>query len=211
MPGVPDYWHTGMRHLHERDEVLSGFMQRYKIPSLTLKKDSFTTLARAIAGQQISVKAADAVWQRVVLAVGGKPVKIGPSAVLSLRPAKLRAAGLSERKVEYIRHLAERFVRREVSAARLARLADHEVKRELTGLRGIGPWTADMYLIFNLWRPNVLPLGDVGLMRAIEQNYCRGRNASQRKLRELQQRWQPYSTIAVWYLWRSLDPYPVEY
>ena len=129
MPGVPDYWHTGMRHLHERDEVLSGFMQRYKIPSLTLKKDSFTTLARAIAGQQISVKAADAVWQRVVLAVGGKPVKISPSAVLSLRPAKLRAAGLSERKVEYIRHLAERFVRREVSAARLARLADHEVKR----------------------------------------------------------------------------------
>jgi DNA-3-methyladenine glycosylase II len=176
-----------------------------------MKKDSFTTLARAIAGQQISVKAADAVWQRVVLAVGGKPAKISPDAVLELQPAVLRLCGLSERKVQYIRHLAERFVCGDISGARLARLADDEVRRELTELKGIGPWTADMYLIFNLWRPNVLPLGDVGLIRAIEQNYCRGRNVSQRKLRELQQLWQPYATVAVWYLWRSLDPYPVEY
>jgi len=211
MARVPDYWHDGMRHLHARDEILSRFMQQYAVPRLTLRKDSFTTLARAIAGQQISVKAADAVWQRVVISLGGKPAKIHPDAVLAVQPAVLRACGLSDRKVEYIRHLAERFLRRELSAARLARLADHEVRRELVSLRGIGPWTADMYLIFNLWRPNVLPLSDVGLIRAIEQNYCRGRTASQRKLRELERRWQPYSTVAVWYLWRSLDPYPVEY
>ncbi len=211
MSSVPDYWHDAMRHLRERDEVLSGYINRFSVPRLTLKKDSFTTLARAIAGQQISVKAADAVWQRVVLAAGGKPAKISPQSVLNVSPGDLRAAGLSERKVEYIRHLAERFVRREISAARLSRLSDHEVKRALTSLKGIGPWTADMYLIFNLWRPNVLPLGDVGLIRAIERNYCRGRTASQRRLRELKERWQPYSTVAVWYLWRSLDPYPVEY
>lgn len=211
MAEVPDYWLAGMRHLHERDAVLAGFMQQYSVPRLKLKKHAFTTLARAIAGQQISVEAADAVWRRVYAAAGGRRATIRPAPVLQLSQNALRSCGLSERKAEYIRHLAERFARREISASRLARLADHDVKRQLTGLRGIGPWTADMYLIFHLWRPDVLPLGDIGLIRAIERNYCAGRRASGRRLSELRRRWQPYSTVAVWYLWRSLDPYPVEY
>lgn len=176
-----------------------------------LKKDAFTTLARAIAGQQISVKAADSVWQRFVACTGGKTSRISPAAVLALPEVDLRRCGLSERKVEYIRHLAQKFAAREISAAKLAKLEDHAVRAELIRLKGIGPWTADMYLIFNLWRPNVLPLGDLGLIRAIEANYCAGRRVSERRLRMLAERWNPYATVAVWYLWRSLDPYPVEY
>lgn len=211
MYGVPDYWHEAMQHLQTRDRVLAGYIERYRVPRLTLKKDAFTTLARAIAGQQISVKAADSVWQRVVACTGGRVNKISPSVVLALPEADLRRCGLSERKVEYLRHLAQQFATRKLNAARLAKLEDHAVRSELIRLKGIGPWTADMYLIFNLWRPNVLPVGDVGLIRAIEANYCAGKRVSQRRLRTLAELWNPYATVAVWYLWRSLDPYPVEY
>lgn len=210
---VPHYWHEGTQHLQRRDAVIAGFITEFATPELGLKKDAFTTLARAIAGQQISVKAADAVWRRVVTAAGGnkRTGKILPLRVLALEVDALRQCGLSERKVRYVRNLALQFSGRAISGRRLEGLDDHAVRNRLVQLDGIGPWTADMYLIFSLWRPNILPLGDLGLIRAIEANYCRGRKATPRKLRELQALWSPYATVAVWYLWRSLDPYPVEY
>lgn len=207
---VPDYWHEAKRHL-SRDPVLAAIITRYPEIKLRLKKDAFTTLARAIAGQQISVKAADSIWARVVTAAEGKSTKIDPKRVAALNPAHLKACGLSERKALYIQNLAAHFNEKKISAARLAKLSDADAKTALVALHGIGPWTAEMYLMFNLWRPDILPLGDVGLIRAIQINYFKGRKVSLKSIRRVAAPWSPYSTVAVWYLWRSLDPYPVEY
>jgi len=210
-PQIPHYWEEGKAHLSRRDPILGEIILQHPEVKLRLKKDAFTTLARAIAGQQISVKAADTIWARLVAAIGGSTLKIRPENLLALAIEKLRACGLSERKVEYMQGLAAAFVEKKIVAQRLARLADYEVKNTLVSLKGIGPWTADMYLMFNLWRPDVLPLGDVGLIRAIELHYQKGRKVSAPKLRTITAPWAPFSTVAVWYLWRSLDPVPVEY
>jgi DNA-3-methyladenine glycosylase II len=207
---VPHYWHDAKKHL-SRDPILKPIIARYPEVTLRLKKDSFTTLARAIAGQQISVKAADSIWARVVTAAQGKSAKIDPRRIVALKIAELRSCGLSERKALYLQNLAEHFIGKKITAAKLARLEDAEAKAALVELHGIGPWTAEMYLMFNLWRPDVLPLGDVGLIRAIQLNYFRGRKVSLKSIRKVAAPWSPYSTVAVWYLWRSLDPYPVEY
>lgn len=207
---VPAYWRDAKKHL-SRDKVLGAIIRNYPEVRLTLKKDSFTTLARAIAGQQISVKAADSIWARVVIAAKGKSAKIDPRRILALQVTDLRACGLSERKAIYLRNLAGHFDAKKISATKLARLTDVDAKAALVELHGIGPWTAEMYLMFNLWRPDVLPLGDVGLIRAIRLHYFKGRKVSLKSIRRVAAPWSPYSTVAVWYLWRSLDPYPVEY
>lgn len=211
MPQLPHYWDEAKTHLSRNDRVLGGIIDAHPRVKLRLKKDAFTTLARAIAGQQISVKAADTIWSRVVSAAEGNIQKLQPQKILALKIAKLRGCGLSERKTEYIRNLAARFQQKEISGPKLARLSDHEVKQSLVSLHGIGPWTADMYLMFNLWRPNVLPLGDVGLIRAVELHYFKGKKTPIEKIRRAAVPWAPYSTVATWYLWRSLDPIPVEY
>ncbi|MBL8033185.1 MAG: DNA-3-methyladenine glycosylase 2 family protein [Leptospiraceae bacterium] len=211
MADLPHYWGEAVQHLSRRDKVLAKIIAAYPEVKLRLKKDAFTTLARAIAGQQISVKAADTIWGRLVTAADGHTAKIRPQKIIATPVKKLRACGLSERKAEYIRDLAAHFAEKKISAAKLSRLADHEVKAELVALRGIGPWTADMYLMFNLWRPDVLPLGDVGLIRAVELNYFKGKKMPLKKIRAAAEPWSPFSTVATWYLWRSLDPIPVEY
>lgn len=210
MADLPHYWADAKKHLG-RDAILAPIIARYPEVKLRLKKDAFTTLARAIAGQQISVKAADAIWARIVTTAKGKATKIHPTRIAALKPAELKGCGLSERKALYILNLAAHFNEKKISAPRLARLNDAEAKAALVALHGIGPWTAEMYLMFNLWRPDVLPLGDVGLIRAIQINYFKGRKVSLRSIRRVAAPWSPYSTVAVWYLWRSLDPYPVEY
>jgi len=211
MPQLPHYWEEAKGHLGRNDRVLQSIMDAHPEVKLRLKKDSFTTLARAIAGQQISVKAAETIWSRVVAAAEGSMQKLNPQKILALKVTRLRACGLSERKAEYIRNLAARFAQKEISAAKLARLSDSGVKESLVALHGIGPWTADMYLMFNLWRPDVLPLGDVGLIRAVELNYFQGKKTPLEKIRKTAAPWSPFSTVATWYLWRSLDPIPVEY
>lgn len=211
MPTKPHYWDDAVKHLIERDKVLRALITRFPEVKLRLKKDAFTTLARAIAGQQISVKAADTIWSRVVAAADGNTVKLVPEKITALRISKLRACGLSERKVTYIQNLAERFASKELSGQKLSKLNDDEVRATLVSLHGIGPWTADMYMMFNLWRPDVLPLGDVGLIRAIELHYFKGNKMPIAKIRKAAEPWSPFSTVATWYLWRSLDPIPVEY
>lgn len=211
MPQLPNYWNEAKIHLSREDRVMGGIIEAYPEVNLRLKKDSFTTLARAIAGQQISVKAADTIWSRVVTAAEGSTRKLNPEKILSLKISVLRVCGLSERKAEYIRNLAERFVQKEISGTKLAKLPDTGVKESLVSLHGIGPWTADMYLMFNLWRPDVLPLGDVGLIRAVELHYFKGKKTPLEKIRKVAKPWAPFSTVATWYLWRSLDPIPVEY
>lgn len=211
MAAKPHYWENATAHLSRRDKILKTIIENYPDVKLRLKKDSYTTLARAIVGQQISVKAADSIWSRVVAVAGGRMTKIDPQKILALQAKALRACGLSERKVLYVQNLAERFVAGELNGRHLSRMQDADLKKRLVALHGIGPWTADMYMMFNLWRPDILPLGDVGLIRAIELHYFSGKKVPLEKIRAAAEPWSPYATVATWYLWRSLDPIPVEY
>ena len=211
----PPFWARAKRRLSLADPVLAAIIRRHPRIALTPRGDAFHTLARSIVGQQISVKAADSVWLRVRGACGGQ---VAPSSVLRRRAATLRACGLSERKVEYLRDLAAHFTGGRIDEAGLARLEDGQVIERLTGIRGIGRWTAEMFLIFNLQRPDVLPLDDLGLVKAIGRHYLPGhapasllKGQGRQRVVELARCWVPYRSVATWYLWRSLDPVPVEY
>lgn len=211
MPSKPHYWDEATAHLQRSDKTLKGIIAKYPEVKLRLKKDSFTTLARAIVGQQISVKAADSIWAKFVTAAEGSMTKLNPAKIIALETKALRACGLSQRKVIYLQNLAERYESGHLNGQKLAHMQDAEVKKTLVALHGIGPWTADMYMMFNLWRPDILPLGDVGLIRAIELHYFKGKKVPLEKIRKAAEPWSPYATVATWYLWRSLDPIPVEY
>ncbi|HKU48247.1 MAG TPA: DNA-3-methyladenine glycosylase [Burkholderiales bacterium] len=163
------------------------------------------TLARAICGQQISVKAAQSVWNRICICLDQK---ITPEAVIAQDRKKLRACGLSDRKTEYIADLAQHFADGRIHARDWPRMSDEEIIAELTDVRGIGRWTAEMFLMFNLLRPDVFPLDDLGLQKAIRLSY---RKKSLKSMKRLGESWRPWRSVATWYLWRSLDPVPVEY
>ena len=210
----PHYWPRARRALMAADPVLARIIRRHPRVALASRGDPFSTLARSIVGQQISVKAADAVWTRLSAACP----QMTPGAVLRRRASTLRGCGLSERKVEYVRDLAAHFADGRVDPDSFAAMDDEAIIERLTGIRGIGRWTAEMFLIFNLLRPNVLPLDDLGLLKAVSLHYLDGvltRDLLARKgreqVRELAAAWQPWASVATWYLWRSLDPVPVEY
>ena len=203
----PEYWERAKRALRRTDPVMGEIIGRYPRVHMVARGDAFLTLARAIAGQQISVKAAQSVWNRVLALV----VDMTPERVLEQQRPSLRACGLSDRKVEYIADLARHFADGTVHVARWPQMGDEEVIAELVQVRGIGRWTAEMFLMFNLLRPNVLPLDDLGVQKAMRLSYFRGRTVSVARMRKLGETWQPYRSVATWYLWRSLDPLPVEY
>ena len=204
----PEYWDDALAQLVKRDRILKKIIPRFPDIWLTTRGNPFITLARSICGQQISVKAAESVWQRVLLECGKRPT---PASVQKAGLERLRAAGLSGRKAEYILDLSLHFSNKRVQPAKWTRMPDEEIIEELTAIRGIGRWTAEMFLIFNLQRPDVLPLDDVGLLNAISLHYFSGEPVSRFEAREVAQGWQPFRTVATWYLWRSLDPVPVEY
>ena len=204
---APSYWPSAKRALANRDPVLGRIIRDHPRIALEPRGEPFFTLARSIVGQQISVKAAASIWARVV-AVAPRML---PGQVVGAGRAKLVACGLSRRKAEYLAGLARHFVRGSLHVAAWAEMEDEAVIAELVQVRGIGRWTAEMFLIFCLLRPNVLPLDDLGLQRAICANYFRGRSVSLRTMRKLASVWDPWRSVATWYLWRSLDPIPVEY
>ena len=207
----PDYWTRARRALASADPTMAGIIAAHPRVALVSRGDAFTTLARSIVGQQISVKAAEAVWRRFC----GACTEVTPRAVLRRRATTLRACGLSDRKVEYIRDLCAHFTSGRVDPSRFAALDDETIIAELTDIRGIGRWTAEMFLIFNLLRPNVLPLDDLGLLKAVSINYLDGEPVVGRdgraRVEALAGAWAPWRSVATWYLWRSLDPVPVEY
>ncbi len=203
----PNYWDQATRALSRRDVVLRSLIRRYPGIHLRRRSDPFTTLARAIVGQQISVKAADSVWARVSAAVP----RFTPRLIARCEVGTLRACGLSAKKVEYLRDLAEHFASRRLTPRLWAEQDDEAVIAELTAVKGIGRWTAEMFLIFHELRPDILPLADLGLRRAVSLAYNDGEDLSPAAIRELAVRWQPWRSVATWYLWRSLDPVPVEY
>jgi DNA-3-methyladenine glycosylase II len=203
----PDYWDQAKAELMKRDRIMKKLIPKFGDLQLVGRGDPFVTLARSIVGQQISVKAAQTVWERLVLVCP----KMTPAYMLRVGEEKIAACGLSKRKTEYILDLALNFKEKRVHATDWASMEDEEVIAELTHIRGIGRWTAEMFLIFNLLRPNVLPLDDLGLLRGISVNYFSGEPVSRSDLREVAANWEPWRTVATWYLWRSLDPVPVEY
>ena len=202
---APDYWDEACRHLVKKDRVLKRLIPQHRDTCLQARGDAFSTLARSIVGQQISVKAAQAVWNRFE----ALPKKVTPANVLKLKVDDMRAAGLSARKVEYLVDLSIHFDAGTVHVKDWAAMDDEAIIAELVAIRGIGRWTAEMFLIFYLTRPNVLPLDDVGLINGISQNYFSGEAVSRSDAREVAAAWAPYCSVATWYIWRSLDPLPV--
>ena len=204
---IPDYWEQAKIELMKRDRILNKLIPQFGDLYLIGRGEPFKTLARSIIGQKISVKAAETIWQRLLLACP----KCTPVQILLAGQEGLHACGLPKRKTEYIIDLAEHFKARRVYADRWAEMADEDVISDLLQIRGIGRWTAEMFLIFNLVRPNILPLDDLGLLRGISTNYFSGEPVSRSDVREVAANWEPWRTVATWYLWRSLDPVPVEY
>jgi DNA-3-methyladenine glycosylase II len=207
MPVTPYFWEEACKHLIKKDRVMKRLIPQFADTSLQTRGDAFVTLARSIVGQQISVKAAQTVWDRFALL----PKKITPGNVLKLKVDDMRAAGLSARKVEYLVDLALHFDNGALHIKTWETMEDEDIITELVAIRGIGRWTAEMFLIFHLMRPNVLPLDDVGLINGISRNYFSGEVVSRSDAREVAAAWAPYCSVATWYIWRSLDPVPVEY
>jgi len=204
---APAYWADACKHLMKKDRVMKRLIPRFGAACLQSRGDAFVTLARSVVGQQISVKAAQTIWDRFALL----STQITPAQVLRLKIDDMRAAGLSARKVEYLVDLALHFDGGVVHVDAWSDMDDEAIIAELVAIRGIGRWTAEMFLIFHLMRPNVLPLDDVGLINGISQCYFSGDVVSRSDAREVAQAWAPYRTVATWYIWRSLDPLPVSY
>jgi len=208
---MPDYWDDACRHLGKRDRVMRKLIPKFGEARLQSRGDAFTTLARSIVGQQISVKAAQSVWEKFVGAIGTPSTRVSPRAVLEADTATLRGAGLSARKCEYLIDLAGHFEDGRVHPRQWQQMDDEAIVDELVSIRGIGRWTAEMFLIFHLLRPDVLPLDDLGLLKGISVNYFSGEPVSRAEAREVGEAWAPFRSVATWYIWRSLDPLPVDY
>jgi DNA-3-methyladenine glycosylase II len=204
---TPAYWEEACRHLAKKDRVMKRLIPKFGDACLQSHGDAFTTLARSIVGQQISVKAAQTVWERFEKL----PRKLTAANVLKLKVDDMRAAGLSARKVEYLVDLALHFDSGAVHVKSWEGMDDEAIIAELVAIRGIGRWTAEMFLIFHLMRPDVLPLDDIGLISGISHNYFSGDPVSRSDAREVADAWAPYRSVATWYIWRSLDPLPVSY
>ena len=202
---TPEYWEDARRYLTRRDRVMKRLIPQFGAACLQSRGDAFTTLARSIVGQQISVKAAQSVWERFA----ALPKRMTPANVLKLKVDDMRAAGLSARKVEYLIDLALNFDSGTVHVDAWEDMSDEMIIAELVAIRGIGRWTAEMFLIFHLMRPNVLPLDDMGLITGISRSYFSGDPVSRSDAREVAVAWAPYCSVATWYIWRSLDPLPV--
>jgi len=206
---TPEYWDEACKHLARRDRVMRKLIPRLAEGRLQSHGDAFTTLARSVVGQQISVKAAQTVWERLTAAVDGGETDglhaIAPAAVLALDTQELRGAGLSSQKASYLHDLSAKVAAREVRLDRTARMSDDDVIAELTQVKGIGVWTAQMYLMFSLGRLDVFPHDDLGIRSALRNLYGLKELPDRKTSHRIATPWRPYATIASWYCWRSLE------
>ena len=203
----PSYWEEACRHLTKKDRVMRRLIPQVGNVALSQRGDAFTTLARSIVGQQVSVTSAQRVWDQFA----ALSRSMTPRSVLKLKVDDMRAAGLSARKVEYLVDLALHFDSGRLHVKQWDQMDDQAIVAELVAIRGISRWTADMFLIFHLARPNVLPLDDATLIQGISQHYFSGDPVSRSDAREVADAWKPWCSVASWYIWRSLAPLPVDY
>jgi DNA-3-methyladenine glycosylase II len=202
----------GLAHLRDADETLAGLIEERGPLDLEARvrgrpADPYGALLRSIVGQQLSVKAARSIYVRLTELFGGRAPT--PEELLEADPEALRSAGLSRAKVTYLRSLAEHVISGELELDRLDELSDEAIARELVAVKGLGQWSVDMFLIFHLGRPDVLPVGDLGVRRAVERLYGFEELPSAAELEALGERWRPYRSLASLYLWESLDKAPV--
>ena len=204
---TPAYWLQATQELAARDAVMQQLIAQFTDATLESRGCAFTTLARSIVGQQISVKAAESVWQRVIAAIP----EITPHSIAAAEQELLRSCGLSARKVTYLHDLSRHFREGDLRETAWEEMHDETIVKQLIQVKGIGRWTAEMFLIFHLHRPDVLPLDDIGLQRAMSLHYLDKQPVDKKTMLELAKPWQPWRSVATWYLWRSLDPLPVAY
>jgi len=200
-------WLLAINNLKKKDKILKEIINKYKSEKLHSKKNAFLTLAKSITGQQISVKAANSIWLRLEK----KIKKIDPSNILKVKINEIKKCGFSKQKANYIFNLANFFKKNKNIENKWEKVEDEEVIDDLIKIKGIGRWTAEMFLIFYLLRPNIFPSADIGLLKAISINYNLKYPLKNSDIKKFKKKWIPWSTVATWYLWRSLDPVPVKY
>jgi DNA-3-methyladenine glycosylase II len=202
----PKYWEDAKKYLISKDKKLGKLIVKYP-DYLKSRKDPFFSLCKSIVGQQISVQAANAVWKKLEI----KTKKMKPENILKLTTRQIASCGLSRQKIDYLKILARKFHTGEIDIKKLKKMNDDETIKYLSQVKGIGKWTAEMFLFFNQLRPNIFPIQDIGLLRAISVNYKTSYPPTSKELEKYQKKWSPYCTVATWYLWRSIDPVPVNY
>ena len=207
----PNYWAQATQALAQRDAVMGALIARYPESMMTSRGQPFYTLVRSVVGQQISVRAADHIWARLLILCP----RLTPRHVLQLDTAQLRSVGLSERKTQYLHAVAQFFLDNQIpySGHRYwDQRSDQEIIDELSTIHGIGRWSAEMFLMFTLLRPNVFTVDDIGLLRGLEKVYHSEQRLTPKQAREQYfERYSPWASVATWYLWRSLDPVEVQY
>ena len=208
MKRFPVYWHKAKRILSKRDPVLRKVIKKYKKGFLTTRNNPFFSLCRTIVGQQISTKAANSIWSKFERKC---KKSIIPNTVLKLSSRTLKSAGLSRQKVSYLKNIAKSFRNKSFSVRDLKKMNDQEAINYVTKLKGLGVWSAEMFLMFNLNRPDIFPIQDIGLLRAISKNYKTSYPPSKRFLDKISRLHVGYRTVFTWYMWRSIDPTDVEY
>jgi len=208
MKRVPVYWRRAKRILSKRDPILKKIIKKYKKGFLTTRNDPFFSLCRTIVGQQISTKAADSIWSKFE-----KKCKknIIPKRVLKLSSSSLKSAGLSRQKVKYLKNIAKNFKNKSFNVKELKKMDDEEAINYITKLKGLGVWSAEMFLMFNLNRRDIFPIKDIGLLRAISKNYKTSYPPNKKFLNKISKLHTGYRTVFTWYMWRSIDPTDVEY
>ena len=203
----PFFWEKAKKELARKDKKLAKVITSYPNDFLFSKSDPFYTLARSIVGQQISVKAAQAVWDRFET----KIKKVTPENTFKMHFNTLKSCGLSRQKISYLKSLSLYFIEKRVNPAKWKLYTDEEIIDELVKIKGIGRWTAEMFLIFNLCRPDIFPADDLGLIKGICHCYNLEYPIKKEDAIKMARKWKPYRSVATWYFWRSLDPIPVEY
>lgn len=204
---TPEYWEQAINDLSMQDSVLGKLISDFKGAALRSRGNAFTTLARSIVSQQISVKAAESVWHKITV----KVPEITPKIIYDVEKDMLRSCGLSQRKTDYLKDLSQHFINNDLKEKDWYEMDDEALILELTRVKGIGRWTAEMFLIFHMQRPNVLPVNDLGLKKAISIHYNNNKPISEKNMYKISTPWKPWRSVATWYLWRSLDSLPVEY
>ena len=203
----PFFWSIAKKELKKKDKKLGKLIDTYPNDFLFSKSDPFLTLARSITGQQISVKAAQSVWDKLELKIG----KITPENIKLKHKNTIKSAGFSKQKVAYLKNLSDAFIKKSLRVNEWNKMNDEEIINDLIKIKGIGRWTAEMFLIFNLCRADVFPLDDIGVIKGVCKIYKLKYPVDRDKLIKIGNKWKPYRSVATWYLWRSLDPIPVEY
>ncbi len=203
----PIFWNKGKTYLSKNDKVLKLIIQEFNNEYLSINKNYYHCLLNSIIGQQISVAAASSIKKKFF----SLKSNINPISVLKLDKKKMKTSGLSSQKISYIINLSEFFLSNKKFVNNINFYRETVIKEKLINIKGIGPWTIDMFLIFSLGKSNIFPVGDLGLRKAISKSYSNYNKVSERKLNLLYNKWTPYNTVATWYLWRSIDPKPINY